>query len=530
MRRFLSDTRAAAGITATLLSVMFLGGAALLVDHIWIVDHRDTLKNATDAAAVATTLRLATLTGESDDAAVEDELTRVAERYVRVNLLPNLPASARQRASDTLEVELPGFSRTTGVVEVAASADIGDTLLGELLGYDLPARMDQRAGTEAAITPTELVLAIDATGSMGYSLDGTWAPGRPESKMGMVKSAALELVDILADRTTAGTAPVAVGIVPWHHRVQLGGGMRSRWESRGWVEYLDERTYPNPYDGARPNPSGATALTVTLPAQPGTWHGCLDQRSTNGTDPPAFTAEHPADVPFSMNFYTSHSTYPQDQDVSFACDASRAQHNHSWNLCYDDSAVPLADRAGPSYAPYNKLGSQQGCNGGSGQVIHPLDTDLAAVERAINNLQDGGSATYSTLGVAWGIRLLDPDWREVWGNAVHPMDTTDAQGVQKVLVLLTDGDDNHHDRSVTDRHRRTVCSNAKAAGIRIFTIAAMDESHGDHDHLARELERCSSQADDPEGSYVFVNNATREDLEEAFRAIGGQLLVMRRIY
>ena len=541
LRRFGRDTRGAAGITAALLSVMFLGGTALVVDHLWLVDHRDALKTAADAAAVAATLRMAELAAEPDEDAVRNKVQTVAERYVRLNLLPNLPASGRARARDTLEVTLPDFDRSAGVLQVDASADLGGTLLAErLFGYpddcevnasadsDLPPCMKQRAGVEAAITPTELVLAIDATGSMAYTLDGEWRSGHPESKMGVVRSAALELVDILDDRTGDGPAPVAVGVVPWHHQVQLRSALRTRWEDHGWAKYLDERTYPNPYDGRKGNPSGASPLTVSLPSRPEPWKGCLDQRSTDGIHPPAFSAEHPDDAPFSMNFYTDHVAYPEDEDIAFACDASAPESHKGWNLCYDESAIPRADRAND--VRYWIRDPQPDCRGDDRQAIHPLTSDLDAVRRIIRNLQGGGSATYSTLGVAWGMRLLDPGWRDVWGDSVHPMEPTDGEGVQKILVLLTDGDDNHHDREVTDEHRQQVCTAAKAAGVRVFTIAAMDDRHRDHTHLAEELERCSSQADDPDGRYVFVNNATRADLEDAFRDIGGQLLVMRRTF
>ena len=77
----------------------------------------------------------------------------------------------------------------------------------------------------------------------------------------------------------------------------------------------------------------------------------------------------------------------------------------------------------------------------------PLTTDINKINRKISNLSTGGSATYSTLGVVWGHRLLAPTWRTIWGDAVHPVDT--APNVRKVLVLLTDGDDNHLDPGIS---------------------------------------------------------------------------------
>ena len=77
-------------------------------------------------------------------------------------------------------------------------------------------------------------------------------------------------------------------------------------------------------------------------------------------------------------------------------------------------------------------------------AITPLTTDMAVIKGKIQGLQAKGNATNSALGVAWGHRLLASSWRTVWGDdATHPVDQ--AEGVQKVLVLLTDGEDNYPD-------------------------------------------------------------------------------------
>ena len=158
----------------------------------------------------------------------------------------------------------------------------------------------------------------------------------------------------------------------------------------------------------------------------------------------------------------------------------------------------------------------------------PLTTDFDTLKDRIDDLYDGGGATYSTLGVVWGHRLLTPEWRPMWGDATHPVDK--AEGVQKAIVLLTDGDDSHLDRDIVTAHRDAACTAAKNAGIKVFTIAAMERSRVGE--LAGDLERCSSQGDDPddEGQYVFVNSATPADLLGAFQQIGRQLSRFRRVY
>ena len=553
---FVAGTRAAAGVAAAFVAVMFLGGTTLVVDHLWLVEQRDLLKYSADAAVAAATLHKLALEkrDDQDDDNTVRELQETAERHVRLNLLANLPASRRARASETLRVVLPGFDSSSQDLEVDASADLGGALLGQHL-FDLPGEctvvmpgedakdaegaqdadlpspcMHAHASIEAAITPTEVVLALDVTGSMGNDLGGNRPVDSTESRIEIVKRAAQDLVDILASHTVGEDAPVAVGIVPWHYRVQLDKNTRKRFEENGWAEYLAERTYRNPYDGRFPNPSRAGPVTVSLPrTKPGKWHGCLDQRSDETLASAAFTTEVPGEEPFSMNFYTDHHPYPRDSDVQFACDASAPENDGRYRqMCYDDGHIEVRQRTRARRENrYDLQDPQQGCRADSHSVIRPLSSNLKSVKEAIRSLGAGGPATYSTLGVVWATRLLDARWRDVWGDEVHPMD---PEGVQKILVLLTDGDDNHHVRRVTDAHRRQVCTVAKAAGIRVFTIAAMEANREVFRHLRRELERCSSQNDPdaPEGRYVFINDGSRENLEEAFRDIGGQLLVMRR--
>ena len=157
----------------------------------------------------------------------------------------------------------------------------------------------------------------------------------------------------------------------------------------------------------------------------------------------------------------------------------------------------------------------------------PLNTDLAAVRTAVRRLRDqiDTGSTYSTAGLVWATRLLASSWRDVWGHSVHPMG--ENTGVTKVIVLLTDGEDNYLVDAAA--HRRQACAAAKDEGITIFTIAAMHPDEVENS-LARELEDCSSQSDDPDGTYSFTNNATPDELKKAFADIGRQLITVRRTY
>ena len=534
--RFIRETRAGAtAITAAAVTVMTVFGVALIVDHVWLVDQRDLLKTAANAASVAATLELQELPRSQSDDDVERVLQAVAERYVRFNLSANLAESLHDRMRDTLVVSID-VDRALGTVGVAAQADLGGTLLSRwVLDYSGPKDgIAVKSGAEASISATEIALVIDATGSMADTLAGDRArDDDPTSRINIVKRAAEDLIDILAAHENS---TVAVGIVPWNWRVRLNRATRERWETRGWAVYPTERTYPHPTRGPPASdrfPSERQSLPgqSRLPTACRGWAGCPDMR-VDASNAPSFSLALPSAEPFVMNFYTDRTSYPEDQYVSYACQGyTRGESSGRGGeepLCYDIDRVPdgqriCGDGDVQSDGPW-RVHPQDNCEAQSEAL--PLSPDLDSVRAAIRGLDAEGSSTYSSSGIAWGIRLLTPSWRDAWGHAVHPMDA-DTGVVQKVIVLLTDGEDNYLRDART--HRQSGCTAAKSEGIIVFTIAAMqpDEVGGE---MARDLAACSSQADDPDGTYVFINNSTPAELRGAFSEIGRQLVSLKRTH
>ena len=458
---------------------------------------------------------------------------------MRLNVAGNLSEEARQRMNETLEVSVD-VNRSLGTVGVRAQADLGGTLLSKwFLDYAGPEDgVAVQAGAEGAVNASELVLVIDITGSMLDDLRGARVDRNdPTSRINIVKQAAEDLIDILSSHENS---TIAVGIVPWTYRVRLDQPTRTRWETHGWAVYPTERTYPHPTRGP-PGPemylpeSQSLPLQNSLPLACRAWAGCLDRRVVNGqgnaSPPPSFSTMLHSAEPFAMNFYTHQTSYPDGQYVSYACQdytrgASRRQGGEE-PLCYDlDSAPPgqglCRDGDIRPDGPW-RVKPQDNCSTTS--EIMPLNTHLSAVRTAIDGLRASGAATYSSAGIAWGIRLLEASWRDIWGDPVHPMEA--ETGVQKAIVLLTDGEDNHLTTART--HRQQGCTAAKNAGIVIFTITAMSPDNVG-EPLAEELTKCSSQDDDPDGNYVFINNTTPDQLREAFAGIARQMISLRRTY
>lgn len=533
---FLTDRRGlGTGLAAAFFTLMGLGGVALVGDHVYLTYQRDLLKIAADSASLAAVDRMADLDSTLTDKQVVDSLTPLARRYV----LANLPAGKRQRAADTLQLTVtPNRKRST--VQVDAQADLGGVAFGRWLYGDAMSNLTQvKSGTQRIESLTEVVLAIDTGASMGKTLDGKSTTGN-DSRLATVKQAAVDLVDILAPD---GSDAVAVGLVPWDYLIRLDSTTRQRFVDNDWAVYPTKRFYPNPYDGSyqkiglssatgwypdpdTDNKAGEWANVPKIWEQLGNtksfflsydWLGCVDERKRSGADPPGFSAAHPKDEPFTMSYYSSITPYSGTQSISYACKTTEQQ------TYYYDTTADHSTCTGQFQGHY-----QYTCAERPNELV-PLTTDMDTVKAAINGLRIFYKvpSSYSTTGVVWGHRLLDPAWQDVWDNTSHPADPADNPGVRKVLVLLTDGEDDHYGASVVKDHRAKACTAAKAAGIKVYTIATMNASKVGT--LSSDLTACSSQADDPDNTYAFVNNSSATVLQAAFQNIADQLVQYRRI-
>ena len=542
LERFFRDTRAGAtAITAAIVTVMTVVATALIIDHIWLVDQRDLLKSGANAAGVAATLEMARLVAKHpamNDQELQPPLEDIARRYVLLNL-SHLPSERFQRAQQTLVLTVEP-DRADRVVKVTAQADLGGTLISRhmsLLGnYTGPESI--RAGTqiERSVEPVEVVLAVDISQSMQRCLGG--ASGRcrdpNDARMAIVKRAAADLVEIL---NPGVDNQVAVGVAPWHMTVRLGPSRRDDWALNGWAKYPRSRHYAATYSCGRTSSCPAPAQDHTLPQMaPEAWHGCLDEHrlpavGSHASLPGASNRLNPpVHEPFAQSFF------PAPYGTAYQCADYPGPGALSLQFCYDEhrfAAGSWSERLRQQLQP-----PQYGCPATQPAMV-PLTSDRETVDAAIAQLDAVGTLTYSALGLLWGTRLLDPDWKSVWGDAVHPVDPSATESARKALVLLTDGDDTYCDLGAGTKRscegsaagvgRAQACEGAKAKGIEVFVIAAMEPGLVS-EHLAETLRACSSESDNPDGRYVFLNNATPEALESAFADIANQLSTIRRVY
>ena len=544
LRRFLRDARGGAtSIAAAAVAIITVGGAAVVGDHVWLVDQRDALKTASDAAGIAATHEMKRLLDQQpsiSDSALQAALGQVAQRYVELNFT-YLPADRFTQAIATLVVDV-NPDRALRTVDVSVEADLGGTLFAQHMplfdGFSGPPTIRVETRVERIINPIEVVLAIDISQSMENCLEQQW--GRRCSiadnmRISIVKRAASKLVDIL---DPIRDNQVAVGVVPWHMVVRLDDITSGEWTRNGWAEYPLSRRYGATYScGYRGGTCPAPAEDQALPtAPPEIWQGCLDEHRLTGAGSlaslPASTKlmNLPSQEAFAQSFF------PAPYGTGYDCLSTPLPTNYKMNFCYDANQFQLLQGSGSRFQSLKT--PQYGCDSTHPSIL-PLTSDRATIDGAIDGLDAVGELTYSSLGVLWGQRLLEHGWKPVWGDPIHPVDANANEGTRKALVLLTDGVDSFCDmgtgtktscaNSTVGVDRTDACTAAKAAGTEIFVIAAMHPDQID-DEFAGTLRDCSSESEESEGTYAFLNNSTPATLEAAFADIANQLSIVRRVY
>ncbi|WP_020178723.1 TadE/TadG family type IV pilus assembly protein [Methylopila sp. M107] len=175
------------------------------------------------------------------------------------------------------------------------------------------------------------------------------------------------------------------------------------------------------------------------------------------------------------------------------------------------------------------------------QAITPMTNVKATVETGITNMVASGS-TLINVGAVWGWRLISPTWRGLWGGTMNanslPLDYG-TKFMTKAVVLMTDGDNDLAGGSYTaygyvnekrlgtnsvskaeaeaDRRLGVVCSNMKAKGVYVYTVAFRNPSSD----TKKLLETCATST-----SYYF-DAGDAAALKSAFQTIGGSLSKLR---
>ena len=309
------------------------------------------------------------------------------------------------------------FDDENNTILIEASAKM-PTHFMQIAGID-ELKVSARTVIQREMRGMELVLVMDNTGSM-----------RGSGKMGAMKDAATELVDILyGDRETIPN--FWVGLVPYAATVNIG---------TDHTDWLVHQSYDPDAAWLSADPDGDERVGYHPDHfQPTSWKGCVEARSypnDSNDETSSEEAWYPHLWRTTLGAFQNTDHDPDETVYDETDPATWGEFLNGDNHWDPDGS--LSDLSEENSAQNDGTGPNLGC----GPAITPLVAEKTTVQDAIDEMlpwHRGG--TMANLGLAWGWRVLSPKWRGIWGGdspVELPLDYN-APSMEKVVILLTDG-------------------------------------------------------------------------------------------
>lgn len=478
--RFFRDNKANVGIIFGIVLIPLMIAMGSAVDYSRAFLKQKNLATAVDAAVLA-----GGVFSEASQTVFEDK--------VRKTLYANFPEGEISNLEFSLQPE-------TQEVKVTAQSNVETVFAGIWNVHNIPIT------ATATAAPTrqwaEIALVLDNTGSMRYS-----------GKMAALKIAAKQLVNTLHD-TAADSSKLFIGIVPFSGTVRLG------------TDYLNspiiDQTGQSSISGEDFSPGTTNVLDLYDAMEEYTWNGCirarpsgydlLDTEADNGSPetlfPPYFAPDESSGV-----FLNSYINDPNSQT----------------NVTKYTTVAP--NTSDPTQGPEFNCPPQP--------ILELTNTRQDVIDTIDGMVPQGSTAI--PIGLVWG-------WRMVTPNA--PYEAREfATGNKKFIILLTDGKNDvggHYGNLLAPNQSfynaygfaseghlgntsgsqaetflnsktTTLCTNAKAQGIKIFTITFQLP-----DGPTKDLFKACATT--PAMHYDSPDNAT---LNETFESIASELQKLR---
>jgi Flp pilus assembly protein TadG len=493
LSRLTSNRRGVVAVLGAVGMMVVTGATFLATDLTRLHIARARLQAAADAAMLAGAREL------------DADVAR-ARATARAVFDANLPNDFLGLTVTDFDLKLESQSSAQGfndTVRLTVEADLPLFLanLGSKLNADLPslASLAIQSGAVKKTMGAEIALVLDNTGSMNGK------------KIKDLRKAAQTLVDTVFQGQE--TLPnLLVGIVNYSATVNIGQ------QHAGWL-----------------NPAATPGFVASE------WKGCVMARggALDESDAPIDPADPATQVaPFrwpSSNWESGAMQHPPTIDTA-ACKKMSGGYCNVW----PDAAGNFDERQSARNAGY-------GPNLSCPDAITPLvssHSQLTTEIKEIDAWHRGG--TFSNIGLSWGWRMLSPDWQDQWrkpdGTPIiglpYPYDRAFNH---KIIVLMTDGDNNHYVHDFTaygedganipsggiDASMTRLCTSIKDAGIIIFTVTFGSTSSG----IETLFRGCASNPATEKrlGGPFYFDAPSGSDLQAAFRSIGGQIQDLRLI-
>jgi hypothetical protein len=380
------------------------------------------------------------------------------------------------------------------------------------------AELQGQARAAARTRGLELALVMDNTGSMhGAKIDD-------------LRTAMRTMIGVLF-RGAVSVPNLHVAVVPYSATVNIGrqhGTMlSSAWRGR------DDLFRASRWKGCVMARSNALAETDAPPAAGGPFDAFFYESTAvcAGMTDPRQTYDQS---------YQNNCSYHPNPNIHWSAPNQWRSRNYTETRIYE---APMAqDRE--FGAEYWRV---RGPNAGCPAAIQPLTSQRADIDAMIGDMHAWArGGTLTNWGLVWGWRALSPRWRGLWRYADGaPVPATlprdyDAPAVNKAIVLMTDGDNmfgmdhtafgregERLSGSQLDPAMLRVCDAIKREGIVLYVVSFGSVSSDTRANLQRCASDPATETRMPGEKYFHA--PTGDELEQAFRGIGGQLIDLRLV-
>jgi len=497
LSRFKADKKGNVGIIFGIVLVPIMIAMGSAVDYSQAFTKQKNLSTAVDAAVLA-------------GGVFSQSSQNVFEDKVRQTLYSNFPEA--DVASLTFDLDA-----ATSVVQVTATSNVPTAFAGIWGVSSIPIQATASAAPNRQWA--EIALVLDNTGSMGSS-----------GKMDALKSAAKRLVNTLHD-TADDPSKLFIGVVPFSGTIRLGPDLLNS-------SFIDSNGQSG-ISGEDFIPGTTNVLDLYSAMDEFSWNGCVRARAggydlldteANAGNPdtlflPYFAPDEPDDNDDNEDNGTGYWFYNRYIDDNKPNPGGSMEQRQRDTVKYT-TVTPNSGNVG--------IGPEFNC---PPQPILDLTTTRQDVLDAIDGMVPQGSTVIPT-GLAWGWRLVTP----AAPYQARPFDNEN----KKFIILLTDGQNyigggylypnysfynaygyaaeghlgstnGSQAEATLDAKTAALCTNAKAQGIRIFTIT-FQLNNGAVKDLFRD---CATTPT------MYYDSPDNSSLDETFEKIASELQKLR---
>nr|WP_316650867.1 pilus assembly protein TadG-related protein [uncultured Gellertiella sp.] len=449
--RFLQDRSGNLAIITAIVAFPLIAATGLAIDLNAAISAKAEIQQVADAAVLASA---------ASNLSTFADIHAATEKYFRAKVPTTLAKNVQIR-----EISYSADRKIRLDASVKVPLSLGSIAYPD--GFSVNILAEAQQGSVARI---EIAMVLDNTGSMAGQ------------KLADLKAAANGLLTVFEN---ARNQNARFSLVPFSNYVNVGLANRTK----PWLSVM--------------NNYSITQRICTTTRQIISKSGCVMVRQIGYTD----------GVPY--NYYIEQCRSYTYADPVTTC--GNVTTKYSWSGCVGSRSAPFDTQDGGSSEKYQGI-----MNTSCGSQILPLTNNFVALRRSISSMI-AQNETYIPAGILWG-------WNTLSTAAPYSEAAAPSTDLKKYMIVFTDGDNTLrstvplHVSDFTDPDATfgaagtstmlATCTNAKAAGITIFTVSVGAISPT----TSRSLISCAS---DPSKSFAVASSS---QLASTFQGIANSIM------